>query len=270
MLRNLRLASAVYVVVACGGATAQDAAGRFRWPDGKRVAVSLSFDDARASQVDVGVPMLDKHGVKATFYVNPHSMQKRLDLWKKVAANGHEIASHSDSHPCTANYAFSRHNALEDYTLSKMEKELDDTTATLVRMMGIKPATFAFPCGQKFVGRGAEVKSYVPLVAKRFLASRGFRDESANDPTVVDLAQILGVESDGLSFDQMKGMAIEAAGQARWLVFAGHEIGAPGRQTTRSDALEPFLEFAKDPANGIWLDTVEKVARYIQLQRSKH
>ncbi|HXI40557.1 MAG TPA: hypothetical protein VNH83_11290, partial [Bryobacteraceae bacterium] len=38
---------------------AQDAAPAFHWPDGKRVAVSLSFDDARASQVDVGIPLFD-------------------------------------------------------------------------------------------------------------------------------------------------------------------------------------------------------------------
>ena len=40
----------------------------FRWPTG-RAAVSLSFDDARTSQVDEGLALLKKMGVKVTFFV---------------------------------------------------------------------------------------------------------------------------------------------------------------------------------------------------------
>src|SRR6185437_12652378 len=82
---------------------AQNNGPAFHWPAGKRVAVSLSFDDARASQVDVGLPVFEAHGVKVTFYVNPRSLEKRLDGWKKAAAKGHEIGNHSSSHPCTGN-----------------------------------------------------------------------------------------------------------------------------------------------------------------------
>src|SRR3954452_21298944 len=42
----------------------------FRWPTG-RAAVSLSFDDARTSQVDEGLAALKKMGVKVTFFVTP-------------------------------------------------------------------------------------------------------------------------------------------------------------------------------------------------------
>jgi peptidoglycan/xylan/chitin deacetylase (PgdA/CDA1 family) len=228
------------------------------------VAVSLSFDDARLSQVDTGLPLFDKYGVKATFYVSPRAMMKRLDGWKKAVANGHEIGNHSNSHPCSGNFAFSSKNALEDYTVPRMEKDLDDATAEIVRQLGVKPETFAYPCGLKFIGRGLETKSYVPLVAKRFLVGRGFRDESSNDPVVCDLAQVLGMESDGLTFDQMRSLTAQAAAQGRWLVFAGHEIGKPGSQTTLAAALDEFLQYAKDPANGVWLDTVKAIAKYVR------
>ena len=39
------------------------------WLEGKTAALSLTFDDARLSQVDQGLPLLDAYGVKATFYV---------------------------------------------------------------------------------------------------------------------------------------------------------------------------------------------------------
>src|SRR4030043_1269646 len=43
----------------------------FAWPEGKQMALSLTFDDARLSQPDKGIPLLEKYGVKATFYISP-------------------------------------------------------------------------------------------------------------------------------------------------------------------------------------------------------
>jgi peptidoglycan/xylan/chitin deacetylase (PgdA/CDA1 family) len=247
--------------------SAQNAGRAFHWPEGKRVAVSLSFDDARASQVDVGVPLFDKHGAKVTFYVNPRSLDKRLDGWKDAAAKGHEIGNHSTSHPCTGNFSWSRDHALEDYTLAMMGNEMDSANTDTERLLHVKPTTFAYPCGEKFVGRGVETKSYVPLVAKRFHAGRGFRDEAANHPLFCDMAQILGVDSDGMTFEEMKKAIVAAEKDGAWLVLAGHEIGKPGNQTTDAAVLEQFLKYAKDPANGIWLDTVDNIAKFILEQR---
>src|SRR5665647_322561 len=80
---------------------AQQAGPAFSWPKGKQVAVSLSFDDARLSQVDAGTALLDQYGIKATFYVGPSGVKQRLEGWKKAVANGHEIGNHSLNHPCT-------------------------------------------------------------------------------------------------------------------------------------------------------------------------
>lgn len=246
---------------------AQKAPAAFSWPEGKHVAVSLSFDDARTSQIDVGVPLFDKYRAKVTFYVNPKNMEPRLEGWKQAAAKGYEIGNHSRSHPCSGNFAWSHNNAVENYTAAMIVKEMDGANADIQQMLGVTPTTFAYPCGEKFIGRGAKTQSYVPMAAKRFLAARGFRDEAANDPAFCDFAQLLGVQSDGMSFEDMKKAVAEAAKNGGWLVFAGHEIGKPGYQTTEAAVLEQFLKYAGDPANGIWLDTVEAVAKYIQKQR---
>ena len=63
--------------------SAQQNAPPFQWPAGKRVALSLSFDDGRASQIEGGAALLDRHGVKATFYVTPAAVETRLDAWKR-------------------------------------------------------------------------------------------------------------------------------------------------------------------------------------------
>jgi hypothetical protein len=87
----------------------------------------------------------------------------------------------------------------------------EDLNAEIERLLGTRPTTFAYPCGEKFIRRGVEAESYVPFVAKRFLVGRGFRDEAANDPAFCDLAQVLGVDSDGMSFEGMKTAVLGAS-----------------------------------------------------------
>jgi peptidoglycan/xylan/chitin deacetylase (PgdA/CDA1 family) len=239
----------------------------FAWPEGKRAAVSLTFDDARPSQAQTGIPLLDRYGVKATFYVSPGPLQTRRPAWKQALANGHEIGNHSLHHPCTGNFAFARNKALEDYTLGRMERELREANRVIESALGVRPTTFAYPCGQKFVGRGRRLKSYVPLVARMFEAGRGWMDEAANDPAFCDPAQLLGMELDGLDFDAARKLIDSAVANGSWLVFAGHEIAAAGRQTTRIDTLEAICRHACDPDNGIWIDTVQTIVRYVQTSR---
>jgi len=243
---------------------------RFRWPNGRRAAVSLSFDDARVSQIDTGLALLKRQLVKVTFFVQAEQVRKRLDGWKKAVADGHEIGNHSNTHPCTANYSFSRLNALEDYTLEMMATQLDGANAEIQDLLGVKPRTFAYPCGQKFVGRGLDVRSYVPLVAERFLVGRGYLDESANDPHVCDLAQAMGTSFDDMEFEQMRNQVEQAANEGRWVIFVGHEIGKRGYQVTDTAALEALCEYLKDPAHGIWLGTVAEIAEYIRQQRTSN
>jgi peptidoglycan-N-acetylglucosamine deacetylase len=235
----------------------------FRWPTG-RAAVTLSFDDARTSQVDEGLAALKKMGVKVTFFVTPGGVEKRVDGWKQAVTDGHEIANHSMTHPCSGNYAFSSANALETYTLESMAQQLDEANARIEKMLGVKPTTFAYPCGQKFVGRDRNVKSYVPLIAERFLVGRGYLDESPNNPALTDLAQAMGTAFDDMDFVQMKSIVDGAAADGRWVIFAGHEIGRKAYQTTDLGALEQLCAYLKDPANGIWLGTVGEVGAYVR------
>lgn len=240
----------------------------FHWPEGKRAAVTMSFDDARVSQVDNGVPLFKKHAVKVTFFLTSTNIHERLAGWKQAVADGHEMGNHSMSHPCTGNYAFSRHNALEDYTLEKMAHELDGANAQIEELLGVKPRSFAYPCGLKFVGAGLDVRSYVPLVAERFITGRGYLDEAANDPTICDLPQAMGTPFDDLDFAQMKKIVDDAVKEGRWVFFVGHDIGKKGFQVTDAGALEELCEYLKDPANGIWLGTADEIASYIQKQRA--
>ncbi|MBT3374968.1 MAG: polysaccharide deacetylase family protein [Lentisphaerae bacterium] len=240
---------------------------QIKWPDGKRVAISLSFDDARASQVDVGVPILDRHSVKATFYIKVERIPDRQELWHAASANGHEMGNHSVNHACSGNFGWKRAQVLETYTLEEMEEELVEASRLIEKEFGRSPASFAYPCGQTFVGRGEGRQSYVPAVARNFVVGRGFRDEHFNDPDFCDLAKIGGTELDGLDLDALIDVTERAASLGAWVAFAGHDVGEEGRQVVFVDALDRYCVYCQDPANGVWIDTVETVGRYVREQR---
>lgn len=239
----------------------------FRWPEGKTIALSLSWDDARPSQVDAGLAVLDRYGVKATFYVVPSSVEKRLDGWKRAVAAGHEIGNHTMNHPCSGNFAFAKKHALEEYDLRMIRREMTDANRRIKELLGVMPESFAYPCGQKFVGRGVKTKSYVPEVAKLSLSGRGWMDEGPNDPFFCDFAQLTGMEMDGKEFDQILPILEKAKESGAWVVLGGHEIGLSGVQTTRVAMLEKLFRYAQDPGNGIWLAPVSTVAHYVRDHR---
>ena len=239
----------------------------FQWPEGRQAAVSLTFDDARLSQVDKGTPLLDKYNAKATFYVVPGTVEKRLDEWKKAVAAGHEIGNHSLVHPCSGNFLFSRDRALETYTQEEMRGELIAANVRIQELLGVTPTSFAYPCGMTYVGRGVDTKSYVPVVADLFVSGRGWLDEAPNDPTYVDLAQVMGMEMDGMDFEEVLPMLESAKKDGLWLVLAGHEMNDSGRQTTRLSMLDKLIPYLQDPANGFWFATVGEVAAYVVRER---
>lgn len=239
----------------------------FPWPEGKKMALSLTFDDARLSQIDTGIPLLDKYEVKATFYISPENMLKRTDGWKKAVVNGHDIGNHSVYHPCSGNFAWSRYRALEEYTLQKMKSELDSASRLINEVLGVQPVSFAYPCGQTFIGRGAGVQSYVPLIASMFESGRGWMNEAPNDPWFCDLAQLNASELDGKSFDQVLKLIETAKTDGHWLILAGHEMNDEGRQTSLLKTIEAICKYANDPDNDIWIDNVHNIASFIEQKR---
>ena len=146
-----------------------------------------------------------------------------------------------------------------DDTVNRINKELEN-------LLQVKAEVFAYPCGQKFVGRGKATKSYVPVVADLFLLGRGWKDEAPNDPRYGNFAQLTGMEMDGKNFDEILTLIRDASEKGLWLVLAGHEMGESGEQTTRLSMLKELMEYAKDPTNGIWIAPMGTVAKYINQQ----
>ncbi|MBD1584408.1 polysaccharide deacetylase family protein [Pseudoalteromonas sp. S16_S37] len=282
MRKALSSVIAALVVISCAGCSNVEAEPHsktngktstdivaWQYPNGARNAISITFDDARESQVDVGVAILDKHNVKGTFYVMPEPVQRRLAQWQAVAENGHEIGNHTQSHLCTGNFQWLRamNKGLEQVDLTWMRDDIEKTNQFIESNLGVTPHSFAYPCGNTFVGRGAEVQSYVPLIADLFTTGRTWLDETANDANYTDFAQLTGIRIDGMTFEQIKATLDALRFTKSWIILAGHEVGQKGMYTIDSQALESLIVYLKDPANGYWLDTVDNVANYLKQHR---
>lgn len=259
---------AIGVLSALAAPSGQAPASPFPWPDGKRAAISLSFDDGRSTQMDAGLPVLGELGLKVTFYVVPSAIEKRQTAWRAAAQAGHEIGNHSLMHACTGNFAWSRKKALEDYTLPRLDAELEQAGLEIKRITGVLPTTFAYPCGQTFIGRGATTTSYVPLISKRFVVGRLWLGEVANDPAFVDLSQVHAVSMDDKDLGALLPMLDSAAEQGRWLVLAGHDIGPQAEPyTTRVTLLRALAAYLGAAERGYWVAPVGTVAEWIGKQR---
>jgi peptidoglycan-N-acetylglucosamine deacetylase len=239
----------------------------FKWPEGKKMALSFTFDDARLTQIDKGIPLLDKYNVKATFYLSPDNLRQRLEGWKKAVKKGHDIGNHSLLHPCTINYGWPQEAALENYTLPRMKTELDSASTIIKNLLGVQPVSFAYPCGETFVGKGVDTKSYIPVIASMFESGRLWLSEGPNNPVYCDMANLTGMELDGKSFEQIKALIETARKKGHWLILAGHEINDGGKQTSLLTTIEAVCKYALDTANGIWIDNVHNIASYINKSR---
>ena len=266
--KQLLYVSILLLFLAPNRSLAQPEDADFPWPEGKEMALSLTFDDARLSNVDVGLELFRKHDAKVTFYVNPGPMEERIDQWKEAVADGHEIGNHSIIHPCSGNFTWARSKALDGYSLASMREELIEANQQIEQMLGVRPISFAYPCGQSYVGRGTSTQSYVPLIAELFQSGRGWLNEAPNDPYYVDFAQVQGMEMDGKSFEyDILPLLTAAHNSGSWLVLAGHEIGEEGRQTTRTEMLNKLLTHIREYADDIWLAPVGEVTQHIQKKR---
>ncbi len=228
-------------------------------------AVSITFDDGTKNQLQKAVPLMDKYGIKGTFYVHPHgaNWQEIYAPWKHVSENGHEIGNHTLSHLCPENLSIVP-GSVEECTLQDIENDIIAAQERLIRIAPEqKDWTFAYPCYSTFVGRGVGRKSYVPLVAKHFVAGRtGGEYGFGNNPDAIDLACVSGIATDRMSGFEMIGLIEELTWQNQWVILIFHEIDGE-RLTVGSYDFEMLLKYLHRKSDTIRTAPVVQVAKKI-------
>ena len=119
-----------------------------RWPNGRRAALSLRFDDSHPTHLSMAIPILREYGFRGTFMINPGGLdgrspnsrwrsafQERLAEWKAVAQRGdQEFANHTAHHRGADNDA-------------DMEREISDASRIIWKMFPGKSRLVALNLG---------------------------------------------------------------------------------------------------------------------------
>lgn len=99
--------------------------------------VALTFDDGpHPSLTPRLLDILARHNVKATFFVLGQNVRRYPDIVRRAASAGHEIASHSDTHP-----------QLSKCSRDKVIRELDATASAIQSATGSLPRVLRPPYG---------------------------------------------------------------------------------------------------------------------------
>jgi peptidoglycan/xylan/chitin deacetylase (PgdA/CDA1 family) len=242
------------------------------WPEACTGAVSLTFDDGLRSQLEVAVPLLERFGLRGTFYLNPRDgYEEVLAPWRAVAAAGHELGDHTIHHPCSRNFGFvvdSGRRCLEEMTLAEMEEEIVEAAR---RIRTLAPAqadiSFAYPCYQAYVGHGVGRQSYVPLVARHCVAGRAL-GEVANDPARCDLAYLWSRPCERMTGAELIGLAEQAAASGRWAILTFHGIHEGHLPIGEGDLAE-LCAFLDRHRARLWTAPVAVVARRLRQWRGE-
>lgn len=105
--------------------------------------VSLTFDDGPTIEYTPKiVAILQKHQVKATFFVVGKRVAKNCEILKMIYQNGHEIANHSYTHP-----------VFTQISQPQQHKEIIDTQEIINKCLGLEYPTqwFRAPYGHQNV-----------------------------------------------------------------------------------------------------------------------
>lgn len=243
----------------------------FTWPDQAQAAVSLTFDDGAPTHIEQVLPRLNAAGLRGTFYLNPGrrpDWSDQVDTWTQAAREGHELGNHTTRHPCSCNFHFDDEFCLERLTLKDMAQTIDEADGHLDRMAPHQKGrrTFCYPCYQSDVGRGRSRQSYVPLVAERFSAARGW-GERPNDPAVVDLWYLGSWACEGNTADELIAYAQAALEQQRWAVFCFHGVGGD-HIAVSAEAFQALVDHLATRSHQLWTATLAQVAAHVAAHRS--
>lgn len=243
----------------------------FTWPDDYQAAVSLTFDDGLPSQLALAIPILNRFNFRGTFYVNPRDdYRQQLAPWREAVSAGHEVGNHTVSHPCSKNLPFiseSGRQGLEDMTLEQIEEEIVEAGKRINEVLPVqKVISFAYPCYQPFVGRGASHRSYVPVVLKHCIAGRG-KGERSNDPRYCDLGHLWSWPCERMSGPNMIGLVEQALTQGRWAVLTFHGIHEGHLAVSDADFTE-LCRHLEANRERIWTAPLATIAAHVQEQQT--
>lgn len=248
-----------------------------RWHGDAGAAASITFDDGTLDHYLLAAPELDRRGLTATFFVITGLMERGtwddggterlLFNWnqaRSLVARGHEIGSHSHSHPDLSALDFNRAEAQLLLSLQRLQREISS-------QQGV---TFAWPYWRSnAVGRALASRYYLAArsgaaTTPRYLDS-GIIDARPHDSLRINALATRPVEDPQL-WRQAAQQVVEAGG---WAVLSLHGIdndsidpAAVGWQPLPLVLYRSILDYLvqRQSQNELWVAPFAAVVKYIE------
>jgi peptidoglycan/xylan/chitin deacetylase (PgdA/CDA1 family) len=233
---------------------------------GKKCAVVITYDDAISQHLDNALPVLDSLGLKATFYLTAYNTRDRINDWKKLAQNGHEIGNHTLHHPCVGGVGrewVKAENDMNNYTVQRMVNEIKMTNVFLEALDGKKKRTFAYTCGDMKVNDTA----FMDQLKGDFVAARGVKSQQ-HTIDQVDLYNTDCYVVNGETAEQMEQWVKQAVANKSLLVILFHGVGGGNSLNVTLPAHREFLGYLKKNEKDIWIAPMVEVAEHIRMAQN--
>jgi peptidoglycan/xylan/chitin deacetylase (PgdA/CDA1 family) len=116
--------------------------------NGGRPAIALTFDDGPSESTAELLEILAHHGAPASFFQCGANVRRLPGVAREVAAAGHEIGNHTDTHPLLALKS-----------TGFIQRELRAAQETIEHATGVRPQFFRAPYGARWFGIRAAQQS---------------------------------------------------------------------------------------------------------------
>ena len=244
-----------------------------RWPGFREAAASITFDDGTYDQYNTAWPILEKKGVKGTFYLaagligtgdwNDHGTVRRMMDWDQasaIAETGHEIGSHSLNHV--------------DVTAEgvDLDVELRESRELIeARIPDISVETFCWPhwretaeTMEKASRHYISARSGNGIISYYYSRKGGIPSDPPSNMYAVNALGILNSQSE----EEWREVADRVYKEKSWFVTSFHGFepaGGPtagaGWSSLSEEMFEAFLDFLLEKE--YWIDTFAAVSKYI-------
>lgn len=251
-MKKVLFAASAVGLFAVGSAFAQDVEIA-TWSGFRKGAASFTFDDGAPSHVSDGGPLFDKYGYKGTFNVvvnwNPD-----WNGFGNMAKNGHEIASHSNSHG---------QNMSGEEASSKKAIE-----GKIQQKYGI--ITVAYP-NCNVPNKSAVLQNYV--VGRICNGSWQGQPDMMGKDGPSDWAMASAIMTGSTGTNDFKGNMQKAVQQGGWISFLTHGFegknnGSATYSPTPLGSIEDGLKWAQQNDKDIWVAPMGHVAMYIKERKA--
>jgi peptidoglycan/xylan/chitin deacetylase (PgdA/CDA1 family) len=207
-----------------------------------RPLVTLTFDDALRSTYDNGLPLLQQYHFTSTDYFltgytnDPQYMT--VDMMKAFRDAGHEIGSHTVTHP-----------SLPGLSPTDLNYELTQSKADLLSWLGTAPTAFASPHGEYNSDTIAAIKN---VYASHRSVNVGFNSKDNFDKYDIKVQNIVSTTTTA----QVTAWVNQAKTEHTWLVLVYHAVDPTSTDLWNTPPADLDQHFSAIQASGVPVVTI--------------